>query len=108
MSRYQLGVWWEEPGYKTARIAPVPLDLTWAFGSVPTPHGTIEAAWERSDQSFDIEVKLPQHVAGIVELPVSADEYTEVKAEGLTPQRIDGRWQFRLSSGTSAVIQASR
>src|SRR5690606_37228368 len=75
LTRYQLGAWWDQPDYKVARIAPVPLDLTWARGAVPTPHGPIQTAWEKSADKFTLEVELPRPVAAIVDLPVSADEF---------------------------------
>ncbi len=39
---YTLGVMPGEPGYTTAHIAPRLGNLTWAKGSVPTPHGIIK------------------------------------------------------------------
>jgi hypothetical protein len=108
LSRYQLGAWWAEPGYKTARIAPVPVDLTWAKGSVPTPHGPIHVAWEKSADRFVIDVSLPKSVAGVVELPVSAAEFTKVEAKGLSVRQVNGRWVIDLPAGGSATITAAK
>jgi len=108
LTRYQLGGWWAEPGYRLARIAPVPLDLKWAIGRVPTLHGPIEIAWENTDETFVIEVALPPKVAGIVELPGPAKNYTELKVKGLTPHREQGRWRIPMAAGTAVKIEAAK
>ena len=114
LSRYQLGAWWAEPGYKVARIAPQPVDLTWARGNVPTPHGPIAVAWEQSTDMFKLEVSLPAGVAGVVELPVAADQFAKTEVTGLTkPQaeagnlrRENGRWVMNLPASAAATITA--
>jgi len=108
LSRYQLGAWWEQPGYKVARIAPVPLDLTWARGAVPTPHGPIQTAWEKSADKFTLEVELPQPTSAIVVLPVSADEFPKLTPANLQAKKVDGKWQIDLPAGANATIEASR
>jgi hypothetical protein len=108
LSRYQLGAWWDQPGYTRARIAPVPLDLTWARGAVPTPHGPIQVAWEKSDGKFALEVALPQPTAAVVILPVSADEFTKIAPADLKPRKVDGHWQIDLPAGAATTITASR
>lgn len=108
LSRYQLGAWWDRPGYKVARIAPVPLDLTWARGAVPTPHGPIQTAWEKSEEKFTLEVDLPQPVAAVIELPVSADEFAHLSPADLNAKKIDGKWHIDLPPGADAVIEATR
>ena len=66
---YTLGVTPAEPGYGVARVAPRLGDLTWAKGSVPTPHGLIhvDARAER------VTVESPVPV--IVELPGRAPQH---------------------------------
>ncbi len=108
LSRYQLGAWWAEPGYARARIAPVPAGLTWAAGAVPTPRGPIHVAWEASDDRFAIDVRLPEAVAAVVELPVPADEFPDVKTGNRALQRVGDRWQISLPPGASASIEACR
>ncbi len=108
LSRYQLGAWWDEPGYARARIAPVPLDLTWARGAVPTPHGPMQVAWEKSDGKFTLEVSLPKQVTAIVELPINADEFPRLMPADLNPLKVNGHWQFDLPAGASTTITASR
>jgi hypothetical protein len=54
---YTLGVTPAEPGYTTARIAPRLGQLTWAKGSVPTPHGLISV--DVSAESVTVESPVP-------------------------------------------------
>jgi hypothetical protein len=57
-----LGVYPTDNGYRSVRIRPVVdcFDLTWAKGTVPTPHGVISVAWEIKDGVFDLDVTLPE------------------------------------------------
>ncbi len=107
LSRYQLGVWWSEPGYKTARIAPQPVGLTWARGSVPTPQGSIEVDWRSSGNEFAIEARLPRGVAATVELPVPADSFRTFTPTDLKPDVVNNRWQFSLPAGFSAQVKVA-
>lgn len=43
--------------------------LTWAKGSVPTAHGPIEVEWQLKGEKFNLLVKVPDGVSGIVKLP---------------------------------------
>ncbi|MBI4578333.1 MAG: alpha-L-rhamnosidase N-terminal domain-containing protein [Planctomycetes bacterium] len=108
LSRCQLGAWWDQPGYRVARIAPVPLDLTWARGAVPTPHGPINVAWEKSAEKFTIEVELPKPVAAVVDLPVPADTFPNVTPADLKPRIVDGCWRIDLPAGAAVTVAASR
>ena len=108
LSRYNLGVWWDEPGYKKARIAPIPLDLTWAKGRVPTPTGEISAAWEKKDDSFTLEVALPAGTRAVVELPVNAAEFPKIEAKGFKAEKRGDTWTLELPAGAKGVITAKR
>lgn len=123
LSRYQLGAWLSEPGYRKARIAPIPLDLTWAEGRVPTPNGEIQVAWAFEGETFRIDVALPEATAATLELPVDAVIYPDVKvvatpAPGapahtaatleLTPQRRSGKWTLELPAGIRLAVTARR
>ena len=60
-----LGVNPTSAGFARFDVAPHPGDLRWAQGEVPTPHGTIEAAWTRSgDERFSLEVRVPKRDPG--------------------------------------------
>lgn len=108
LTRYQLGVWWNEPGYKTARIAPVPLDLTWAKGRVPTPSGEVAASWVKKDDAFTMELALPAGTGATVVLPVSAAEYSEVEAEGVEFKKVKDAWTCELPAGAAVSITARK
>ncbi len=111
LGAYQLGVEPAEPGFARATIAPIPLDLTWVEGRMPTPHGEIDVAWERAEDGFNIDVTLPAGVRADVILPCETEEYAEpeVAGEGVEAVvRAAGLWKVRLAAGGRAVMEASR
>ena len=57
-----LGVYPTADGYGSVRVKPHvhSFDLTWAKGTVPTPHGIISVAWEKKDGELVLDVALPQ------------------------------------------------
>lgn len=65
---YTLGVTPAEPGYTVARIAPRLGGLTWAKGSVPTPHGLIQV--EVSGEQLTVDSPVPVVVALPGQAPV--------------------------------------
>ncbi|MBQ6245321.1 MAG: hypothetical protein IJK04_00535 [Kiritimatiellae bacterium] len=55
-----LGVEPIEPGFRVFRVAPKPpRGLDWARGTVPTPHGDIEVAWQRKGGSLALSLTVP-------------------------------------------------
>ncbi len=62
LSRRILGVEPLEPGWRTVRVDPQPLDLTWAHGTVPTPHGDLTVSWQRQGSGLAVEISAPQEV----------------------------------------------
>ena len=55
-----LGVAALDPGYTRFSIAPDPVTgLTWAEGTVMTPHGPIEARWEVDGNRLSVDVTHP-------------------------------------------------
>ncbi|MCX7005323.1 MAG: family 78 glycoside hydrolase catalytic domain [bacterium] len=106
LTRYQLGVWWAAPGYAHARIAPVPLDLTWAEGRVPTPHGEISVAWEQTPEQFAITIALPAAVAATVVLPVSATTFPQLMPADVAATQVDDRWHIALPAGAAVRLAA--
>lgn len=111
LQRYQLGVEPAEPGFARARIAPVPLDLDWCEGRVPTPHGEIEVAWQREGKRFRMQVKLPAEVCADVILPCPTDYFPppRVSGEGAEePRRAAGMWKLRLAPGAQVRIEGRR
>jgi alpha-L-rhamnosidase len=59
-----------EPGYRTLRIAPRPLDaLTSAEASHETPYGLARVAWHRDGETVDVEATVPANTTAEVLLP---------------------------------------
>lgn len=65
---YVLGVTPLAPGFKRLRIAPTPLDLEWAEGRVPTPHGPVDVTWS-AGSGFGLEVCVPSGCTAEIVLP---------------------------------------
>ena len=63
LSAMALGVYPTSDGYKTVRIKPMieNFDMDSAKGTVPTPYGVIDVAWEKKDGSFAMEITLPSN-----------------------------------------------
>ncbi len=60
---YILGARPAEPGWTRAMIQPLPGDLQWAEGTIPTPHGALRIRWEKSRSGkLILETKLPEGI----------------------------------------------
>ena len=59
ITSYVLGVQPTAPGFSTFTVAPHPGDLSWAQGSVPTPHGPIRVSWRQSADGLSLSVVAP-------------------------------------------------
>lgn len=110
LSRYQLGIWWAQPGYGKARIAPVPLDLNWVRGRVPTPHGPIYVSWEFTDDgdAFAMEIALPPGVAADVYLPVGAEAYPYCCAGRVAIEPVEFAYRISVAEGQEVTIKAAK
>ena len=71
LSNYVLGVMPTSAGFETWSVSPVPAGLTWAKGSVGTPHGSIKVSWSISGGNFVIQIEAPKGTTGILHVPVS-------------------------------------
>ena len=69
MSQRILGVEPTSPGFKTMAIRPHVGDLTWAKGTVPTPHGDIVVSWKWADDKLALDVTIPTGTEADVILP---------------------------------------
>jgi hypothetical protein len=56
-----LGVSPAAPGFAEFRFDPVPCGLSFARGTVPTPHGLIHAEWVRKDDTIRAVLLVPEH-----------------------------------------------
>jgi alpha-L-rhamnosidase len=75
-----LGVRPVQPGYAEYSLAPHPVALEWARGTVPTVHGLIRVGWRwegaggnqvsgHTDQRFVLHLRNPQQERAVVSLP---------------------------------------
>ncbi|KAG0645590.1 hypothetical protein D0Z07_8650 [Hyphodiscus hymeniophilus] len=72
LTNYVLGVMPQGPGFSIFSVKPIPGDVQWAKGVVPTPHGPIYVAWD-SNQAvglFYLSVSAPTGTKGAVSVPV--------------------------------------
>ncbi|MCX7796362.1 MAG: glycoside hydrolase family 78 protein [bacterium] len=60
---YILGVRPLEPGFKKVLIQPNLCELSWAKGTVPTPHGVIEISFREENNFIDVSLKLPEGIS---------------------------------------------
>ncbi len=62
LSRYALGIFPLEDGYRRVLLRPHIGGLTWAKGVLPTAAGDIAVDWRRTGQEFRLDVRLPPGV----------------------------------------------
>lgn len=106
-----LGVRSAGVGFESVKIAPHPVDLTWAEGRVPTPHGPVHVRWENAPRAFSIEVKLPEGVFGEIEFPVMATVFARLShtGEGLEKfEQRSGHWHAVLKAGAKVSITVAK
>ncbi|WP_370616625.1 alpha-L-rhamnosidase C-terminal domain-containing protein [Mumia qirimensis] len=84
-----LGVTPTEAAYREFEVAPtVPDDLDWAQGEVPTPEGTIRAAWKQSRRSLKVAVEAP--VGSTYSIRVPGDRTAQVSVDG---RKVDAAYE---------------
>lgn len=66
-----LGIQPTGPGFNTVTLRPDLIDLTWARGGEPTPHGAINVSLERAGGSLDATFDIPSGVEATVLFPVA-------------------------------------
>lgn len=64
-----LGVTPTSAGFATYSVIPHPGDLSWAQGSVPTPHGGIAVSWRSNPGSFGMTMTAPAGTTGEAAVP---------------------------------------
>lgn len=69
------------PGCRQVTVAPHPLGISHAEGSICTPHGQARATWSIVDSEFLLRVELPPGVSGRAVVPSGAS--IEIGPEGL-------------------------
>jgi hypothetical protein len=64
-----LGVRPTSPGFGTILIKPETCGLSWAKGSVPTPHGNVDVSWKVEGGKFTLDVTIPAGSTARIEIP---------------------------------------
>ena len=72
LTHYILGVQPQGPGFSAFSVRPLPGDVQWAKGLVPTPRGPIRVSWDRGQAVglFYMSVSSPAGTRGTVSVPV--------------------------------------
>jgi hypothetical protein len=73
LTNYVLGVKPTGPGFESWSIKPMPGDLDWARGVIPTPKGPIRVDWKRNEAAglFYLTVSAPGETKGTISIPIS-------------------------------------
>lgn len=75
----------EAPGYKRISVHPLPRGgLSYARALLETVYGTVESAWEISEDQFTVTVEIPANTNASVTLPGAAGEEVLESGEQLT------------------------
>jgi len=83
LSTEVLGVAPITPGFRRFRVAPQPVDLEWARGIFPSPHGDIAVAWQWVEDHFELSVEVPEGTEAEVVLPEREGKcWQEVMVDG--------------------------
>ncbi|BCS14345.1 similar to alpha-L-rhamnosidase [Aspergillus luchuensis] len=107
LSEYVLGVQATAAGFSEWEFRPAMLDVnvSWARGRVPTPHGAIQASWRINGTSVQLSVCGPSGTEGTVRVPLNIKSYS-VNGE----QQIDSKdgLEVHVSDGSCTDIHAVR
>ncbi|MEQ8848965.1 family 78 glycoside hydrolase catalytic domain [Botrimarina sp.] len=105
LPRYVLGVEPASPGWKRVRIRPKPSGLSYAKGVVPSPHGPIEIDWQ-SDESFRMEIKVPEGAVADVFVPHAAGRRgVRVDGQPASATRVGETWRLHEPLSGHRVIE---
>ncbi len=77
-----LGIQPTGAGFKTVNLRPDLVDLEWARGTMPTPHGLIKLDARKKGTATEIAVDLPAGVTARLSVPVSSANATAVRVNG--------------------------
>ncbi|HLK70572.1 MAG TPA: alpha-L-rhamnosidase C-terminal domain-containing protein, partial [Steroidobacteraceae bacterium] len=114
LSAYVLGIRPLQPGFRTWLAEPQPGDLSWARGSVPTPHGPIQLEWSKRDAHLRMSVTVPAETQCFAGIPVRAGS-ARIEVNGRArnraappdaPARPGYAYVGPLASGVHAVTES--
>ncbi|PQE32565.1 alpha-L-rhamnosidase A protein [Rutstroemia sp. NJR-2017a WRK4] len=104
LTNFVLGVTPTGPGFQTWTIKPMPGDVSWARGVVPTPKGDITVAWSISSAgSFALSIETPAGTSGTVSVPVKGDGQV-VLVDGKEAWSKDGATAFGAESAEDGYV----
>ena len=74
LTNFVLGVIPTGPGFSSWTVKPIPGDVTWARGAVPTPEGPLTVSWTMEDpfSAFYLGIQAPASTRGQVSVPVKS------------------------------------
>ncbi len=105
LPRFVLGAQPLAPGWRRARIRPIPGTLTHAQGTVPTPRGPLQVAWA-SEGGFTLTLTLPPGVTAQVDLPASPGSRGVFSGGApLRARRVDARWLLEEDVAGSVTLE---
>ncbi len=88
------------PGYTTARIQPQPpAGLQSAQGRVLTPYGDLVSSWQRSGETFTLDVEVPAGINAEVWLPIYAATAPPAPTGASFVEIKDGHALYRVGAG---------
>jgi len=89
LSTEVLGVYPEEPGFQTVRIAPKPVGLNWCRGRFPTVQGEIDVEWRKGEEGFELVSHVPVRVKSHLILPAPHKaRQVRINGEEVSPDRL--------------------
>lgn len=98
--RKLMGIEPVEPGWNRMRMKPQPGKLKSGVVKIPTIKGTVFAAFEQNDKTFQIDVTIPSGTISDVYIPTSKKTYKlSVNGQPMKSKWKDGFATFELPSG---------
>lgn len=95
MFRSLVGIDAEEPGFRRILIRPGPPSpgsnpevepIRWVKARHESPRGTIRCDWRRTEDAFELEVRIPANTSATVEVPATGGVGERAVPEGAVPE----------------------
>lgn len=98
--QYLAGIQPTEPGYASARVAPLfPEELDHVAASITTPHGTLSSSWVRKEGGISLTIAQPRAVTTEIVLPFAPESViVTVGTAELAPPRDAPTCTWRMTS----------